>query len=188
MAELPELFTHIAAPTRLGIQPVPWPHGPAEQFAAGRTAAAEALTSAGSSEVAVPRDPVGRPVFPPGFAGSISHTEHLAVAAVVPGAEAVGVDVENAIVTDRMGRFTFRRRERQDLLVPDGRYVPAELFVAKEAAFKALNRIESLGDFVFWRIELTLSDDVLTASYGGESVPVLVRSRGGLALAVAIRS
>ncbi|MCZ9343053.1 enterobactin synthetase, partial [Streptomyces sp. TRM76130] len=86
---------------------MPWPHGPAEQFTAGRRAAAAALASAGSVDRVVPRAPDGRPVFPRGFPGSISHTEQLAVAAVVPGAQAVGVDIEDTAVTERMARFVF---------------------------------------------------------------------------------
>jgi 4'-phosphopantetheinyl transferase EntD len=182
-----ELPVSVAARTALGIHPVPWPHGPAQQFAAGRCAAAAALASAGSADRVVPRDPDGRPVFPRGFPGSISHTERMAVAAVVPGAEAVGVDIENAAVTERMVRFVFRQRERETLLAPAGEYVPRELFVAKEAAFKALNGIGAPGDFLFWQIELSRSGGTLNASYGGESVPVWVRSQPDLSLAVAIR-
>ncbi|MEU0007617.1 4'-phosphopantetheinyl transferase superfamily protein [Streptomyces sp. NPDC006314] len=187
MAPELEVPVGVAAETSMGIHPVPWPHGPAQQFAAGRCAAAAALASAGSADRVVPRDPDGRPLFPRGFPGSISHTEHLAVAVVVPGAEAVGVDIENATVTERMARFVFRERERRTLLAPVGRYSAGELFVAKEAAFKALNRIGALGDFVFWQTELSPSDGLLTASYHGESVPVWVRSQTDLSLAVAIR-
>ncbi|MEU3066246.1 4'-phosphopantetheinyl transferase superfamily protein [Streptomyces sp. NPDC007027] len=187
MTAEPELPVGVAAQTALGFHPVPWPHGPAEQFAAGRRAAAAALASAGSAHRAVPRAPDGRPVFPREFPGSISHTERLAVAAVAPGARAVGVDIEDTAVTERMARFVFHRRERQTLLAPAGEYSPGELFVAKEAAFKALNTIAALGDFVFWQIELSRSGDALRASYGGALVPVRVRSQTDLSLAVAIR-
>lgn len=166
---------------------MPWPHGPAQQFAAGRRAAAAALASAGSTERIVPRDPDGRPCFPAGFAGSISHTDHLAVAVVVPGAEAVGVDIENAIVSPRVARFVLRERERDLLLAPVGTYTPRELFAAKEAAFKAMNGTGALGEFLFWRIELSQSDGALIASYRGEPVPVWVRSEADLSFAVAIR-
>ncbi|MCL6296864.1 4'-phosphopantetheinyl transferase superfamily protein [Streptomyces kronopolitis] len=177
----------ITAHTSMGIHPVPWPHGPVQQSAVGRLAAVAALAAAGSADRAVPRDPDGRPRFPRGFPGSISHTEHLAVAIVVPGAEAVGVDIENAAVTERMARFVFSERERHTLLAPVGRYLPRELFAAKEAAFKALNGRGAPGGFVFWRIGLTQSGGVLTASYREESVPVRVRSQADLSLAVAIR-
>ncbi|GGW42040.1 hypothetical protein GCM10010503_17920 [Streptomyces lucensis JCM 4490] len=171
----------------IGCRPVPWPHGPAQQFAAGRRAAAAALASAGSADRDVPRDPDGRPCFPRGFAGSISHTDHLAVAVVVPGAEAVGVDIEDMTVTPRMARFVLRERERRTLLPPVGVFTPRDLFAVKEAAFKAMNGAGALGEFLFWRIELSRSDDALVASYRGEPVPVWVRSEADLSFAVAIR-
>lgn len=182
-----EVPVGVAAQTSMGIHPVPWPHGPAQQTAAGRCAAAAALASAGSADRVVPREPDGRPRFPRGFPGSISHTGRLAVAVVVPGAEAVGVDIEDAAVTERMARFVLRERERRTLLAPVGEYLPRDLFAAKEAAFKALNGIGALGDFVFWRIGLGRPDGMLTASYRDESVPVWVRSQADLSLAVAIR-
>jgi 4'-phosphopantetheinyl transferase EntD len=177
----------VAPETRLATCPVPWPHGPAQQFAAGRRAAASALAAAGSADRIVPRDPDGRPRFPRGFAGSISHTDHLAVAVVAAGAEAVGVDIETAAISPRTAAFVLRERERRTLLAPAGAYTPRELFAAKEAAFKALNGIGALGDFLFWRIELDQSDGALTASYRGEPVPVWVRSEADLSFAVAIR-
>ncbi|WP_314219533.1 4'-phosphopantetheinyl transferase superfamily protein [Streptomyces zaehneri] len=182
-----EVPAGINAHMSMEIHPVPWPHGRAQQFEAGRLAAAAALAAAGSADRVVPRDPDGRPRFPPGFPGSISHTEHLAVTVVVPGAEAVGVDIENAVVTERMARFVFSERERRTLLAPVGAYLPGELFAAKEAAFKALNGLGALGDFAFWRIGLSRSGGVLTASYRKESLPVWVRSQADLSLAVAIR-
>jgi 4'-phosphopantetheinyl transferase EntD len=107
---------------------------------------------------------------------------------VVPGARAVGTDVEQADLSARVAAFVLTRRERQELLAPVGRYDVRALFAAKEAAYKALNGTGSLGDFVFWRIELGRSGGVLTASYRGDQVPVWVRCRPGLAFAVAVRT
>ncbi len=163
--------------------PVRQPCGPAEQFVAGRRAVAAALTAAGSADRVVPRESDGRPRFPRGFAGSISHTGRVAVAVVVPGAAAVGVDVESAAITPRVSEFVLRERERRTLLA---QYSARELFAAKEAAFKALCAIGTLGEFLFWQIELRQSEDVLIASYRGASVPVWVRSEAELSLAVAV--
>ncbi|MEV7807456.1 4'-phosphopantetheinyl transferase superfamily protein [Microbispora sp. NPDC088329] len=168
-------------------RPVRPPYGPHQQSAAGRRAAAAALAAAGSADRIVSRDPGGRPRFPRGFAGSISHTDRLAVAAVVPGAEAVGIDIENATISPRVTEFVLRERERRVLLPPVTRYTPRELFSAKEAAFKAMNGVGTLGEFLFWQIELSQSDGTLIASYGGERIPVWVRSEAGLSLALAIR-
>ncbi|MGW1373615.1 4'-phosphopantetheinyl transferase superfamily protein [Streptomyces sp. NPDC002446] len=166
---------------------MPWPHGPAQQFAAGRRAAAAALAGAGSAERIVPREAGGRPRFPRGFAGSISHTDHLAVAVVVPGAEAVGVDIETAVISPRVAAFVLRERERHELLPPAGQYTPRELFAAKEAAFKAMNGNGALGEFLFWWIELSPSEGALIASYRDEPVPVWVHSEADLSFALAIR-
>ncbi|MFI6403211.1 4'-phosphopantetheinyl transferase superfamily protein [Streptomyces sp. NPDC050548] len=182
-----EIPVPVAAGTWIAQHPVGPPHGPRQQFAAGRRAAAAALAAAGSAERTVPREPDGRPRFPAGFAGSISHTGRLAVAVVVPGAEAVGVDIESAVITPRVAAFVLREQERSRLLPPRGRYGARELFAAKEAAFKAMNSLGTPGGFLFWRIGLDQSDDALIASYRGESVPVWVRSETDLSFAVAIR-
>jgi 4'-phosphopantetheinyl transferase EntD len=166
------------------------PYGPPQQFAAGRRAAAAALAATGAADLIVPRDRDGRPHFPRGFAGSISHTDHLAVAVVVPGAAAVGVDIESAVISSRVARFVLRGRERRGLLPPDGAYTPRELFAVKEAAFKALCALCASGtpdDLLFWRVELSASGDALIASYRDVSLPVWVRSEADLSLAVAIR-
>ncbi|WP_369211144.1 4'-phosphopantetheinyl transferase superfamily protein [Streptomyces flavofungini] len=166
---------------------MPSPHGPAEQFAAGRRAAAAALAAAGSAERTVPRARDGRPLFPQGFAGSISHTGRLAVAVVVPGAEAVGVDIEPAVIPSRVAAFVLRAQERRLLLAPAGAHTARDLFAAKEAAFKALSCVGTLGEFLFWQIGLSRSDGALLAAHRGESVPVWVRSEADLSFAVAIR-
>ncbi|MGW8328572.1 4'-phosphopantetheinyl transferase superfamily protein [Streptomyces sp. NPDC055897] len=167
--------------------PVLPPHGPAEQFTAGRRAAAAALAAAGATERTVPRARDGRPLFPQGFTGSISHTDQLAVAAVVPGAEAVGIDLEPATITPRVAAFVLREHERRLLLAPTGSYTARDLFAAKEAAFKAMNCTGTLGDFLFWHIHLSQLDGTLIATYRGESVPLWIISEADLSFAVAIR-
>ncbi|MET9763731.1 4'-phosphopantetheinyl transferase superfamily protein [Streptomyces sp. NPDC006372] len=171
----------------VAFHPVARPYGRAQQSVAGRRAAAEALALAGSADRIVPREADGRPRFPLGFAGSISHTERRAVAVVVPGAEAVGVDIESAAVSPRMAAFVLAEHERRTLLAPAGGYTARDLFTAKEAAFKAMNGHGGLGEFMFWRIQLRRSGDALLASYRGEPVPVWVRSETELSFAVAIR-
>lgn len=166
---------------------VPPPHGPAQQFAAGRRAAAAALAAAGSAGRTVQRAPDGRPLFPQGFAGSISHTGHLAAAVVVPGAQAVGVDIEPTAITSRVAAFVLREQERHLLLAPTGPYTARDLFAAKEAAFKAMNCLGTLGEFLFWQINLSQCDGALIATYRGESVPLWIHSEADLSFAVAIR-
>ncbi|MTK05097.1 4'-phosphopantetheinyl transferase superfamily protein [Micromonospora sp. CP22] len=167
--------------------PVPPPYGPREQSEAGRQAAAAALAAAGSAVRAVPRATGGRPDFPRGYPGSIAHTDRMAVAAVVPGAAGVGVDIEDAAVTERMARFVLNDRERRTLLAPAGRHSPVELFSAKEAAFKALAGTVVADGLLFWRIGLVRSDAGLVASFGGLSMPVWVCSEAGSSFALAVR-
>ncbi|MET7641815.1 4'-phosphopantetheinyl transferase superfamily protein [Streptomyces sp. NPDC005438] len=182
-----ELPTGVAPTTPLGCSPVWPPYGPAQQTAAGRRAAALALASAGCGSRLVPREADGRPRFPPGFAGSISHTASLAAAVVVPGAVAVGVDIEDADIDARTAAFVCREEERATLLPPVGGHTARELFAAKEAAFKALNDVGPPGGFPFWRVGLSPSESRLTASYREVSLPVWVSTREGLSFAVAIR-
>jgi 4'-phosphopantetheinyl transferase EntD len=182
-----EVPAGVAAGACIEWHPVRRPYGQPQQFVAGRRAGAAALAAAGSPDRIVPREPDGRPRFPRGFAGSIAHTDRLAVAVVVPGAAAVGVDIESAVISARVTRFVLRERERRTLLPPAGQYTPRELFAAKEAAFKALYGTGTLDNFLFWWIELSHSDDALIASYHGERVPVWLRSEADLSLAVAIR-
>ncbi|GIJ24453.1 4'-phosphopantetheinyl transferase family protein [Micromonospora lutea] len=168
-------------------RPVPPPYGPGEQFAAGRQAAAAALAAAGSVIRTVPRAADGRPSFPTGYPGSIAHTDRLAVAAVVPGAAGVGVDIEDAAITPRMIKFFLYERERRTLLAPAGQHSPVELFSAKEAAFKALAGTAFGKDLLFWRIELVRSETGLVASFGGRSVPVWTYAEAGSSVALAVR-
>ncbi|GAA4083508.1 4'-phosphopantetheinyl transferase superfamily protein [Nonomuraea soli] len=189
MAVRPEVPDGAAEGTLTVWRPVQPPYGPPEQFDAGRRAAGAALFAAGAAERKrfVPREPDGRPGFPPGFPGSIAHTDRLAIALVVPGASSVGVDIESAVITARMARFVLRGLESQTLLPPVGDYTMRELFAAKEAAFKALYASGALEEFPFWWIELAEADGVLIASYRGSQVPVWIRSEPDLSLAVAIR-
>ncbi|RXX46928.1 hypothetical protein DCW30_04380 [Streptomyces alfalfae] len=177
----------VAPRTSMATSAVPAPHGPAEQFAAGRRAAAAALAAAGSAERTVPRARDGRPLFPPGFTGSISHTGRLAAAVVSPGAEAVGVDIESALIPPRVAAFVLREGERRRLLAPAGPYTARDLFAAKEAAFKAMNCIGTLGEFLFWQIGLAQAAGALSATYRGETVPLWIGSQADLSFAVAIR-
>ena len=168
-------------------RPVRPPYGSVQESAAGRRAAAAALAAAGAAELTVSRDADGRPRFPRGFAGSIAHTDRSAVAVVLPGAAAVGVDIENAVISTRVARFVLRESERRALLAPTAGYTPRELFAAKEAAFKALYGPDTKDELLFWRVELGFSEGALVASFRGVRVSVWVRSETDLSLAVAIR-
>lgn len=113
------------------------------EFATGRALARVALARLGGPEVAIPSAPDRAPVWPEGFAGSISHCDTRAVVAVTRRPlGTVGVDVEHrdvlkpelwpsvflATEVERLeARWSAERRGRMALV----------LFSAKESLYKA---------------------------------------------------
>ncbi|MFD3546458.1 hypothetical protein ACFWUW_12740 [Streptomyces sp. NPDC058655] len=91
------------------------------EYLAGRAAAADALAGLGLSGYPVARTPRGVPIWPPGLAGSISHSAHWAVAIAVSADVAAhcGIDVE----------------EPADQADP----AALELHSAREAVYKAMS-------------------------------------------------
>ncbi len=168
------------------VRPVAPPHGVSEQHRAGRAAAAAALSRAGAPRRSVPRAPDGRPLFPPAFPGSISHTDRVAVAAVLPGASGVGVDVESADIDARVARFVFDERERAELLDPGDPRLTRAMYSAKEAAFKAFSTLKGRKSKLFWQIRLQHSSDGLIARDGRHEARVWVHPDPEFALALAV--
>ncbi|WP_406345816.1 4'-phosphopantetheinyl transferase [Streptomyces sp. NBC_00648] len=104
-------------------------------FLAGRCAARRALAEAGGPAGEIPR--AGRrPLFPCGFAGSISHSGGLAVALVAPGAHALGCDLELRGLPLDSAHIVLGPDERTGVDT-ESRLLAA--FSAKEAAFKAFS-------------------------------------------------
>ena len=148
----------------LEVAAVARPHGASEQHRAGRAAAAAALRRGGCPVTEVGRRADGAPVFPCGFAGTITHTARFAVAAVARGTAGIGVDLETADVDPRISRVILDDTERA-LLWPD--HDPATLrwlFAAKEAAFKALSDCREAHGGIFWRVRLRSVDRRLAGS------------------------
>lgn len=164
------------------------PGSVAAQHEAGRRAAAAALRRAGSTVTTVGRRPSGAPVFTDGFAGSVTHTASLAVAAVAPGARGVGVDLEPRCPALRSHRFLLDDAERA-LLWPDGdRPTLRRLFAAKEAAFKALSddRRHGYGG-LFVRVRLRRHEGRLWARAADQYAVVRDTVTPAYAFAVALR-
>ncbi|MEU6862231.1 hypothetical protein ABZ924_02965 [Streptomyces sp. NPDC046876] len=115
-------------------------------FLLGRRAARRAVQEAG---VPLPTGPVvvgadGRPVFPEGVVGSLTHSSGLAVALAAPASRyvALGVDLEFGALAPGAARHVLDEEERRLLGSGDGRLLAA--FSGKEAAFKALVPLTSL--------------------------------------------
>lgn len=118
-----------------------------QAFASGRLAARMALRATGMFDAVVLSDADGVPVFPAGYAGSISHKHGRAVAVVVRGGHmnGVGIDLEFDSSDDE-------RSVREAAIVPEeerqlaalleaepGLRSPGTLFLsAKEAVYKAV--------------------------------------------------
>ncbi|MGW0423379.1 4'-phosphopantetheinyl transferase superfamily protein [Streptomyces sp. NPDC003015] len=168
--------------------PVDPPGTVAEQHRAGLRALATALRRAGSPDATVGHRPGGTPVAcPDGFAASLTHTTELAVAAVAPGARAVGVDLEPRFPEPRLHRFLLDGTERA-LLWPDGD--PAglrRLFTSKEAAFKALSDCRRAHGGLFWRVRLRRHEGRLWARAGDQYALIGDVAANSFALAVAVR-
>jgi 4'-phosphopantetheinyl transferase EntD len=114
--------------------------GRAADRAAGRAAAQKAFHHAGVyGRCVLGNAPDGRPQWPPGWAGSISHGAHVAVATVGRSLRAVGIDVERS--------DALSVEEAELVLTPaeldfaagaaDPAAMATLLWSAKEAAFKA---------------------------------------------------
>ncbi len=112
------------------------------QFTSGRHFARLAMQRLVGFAAPVHRDANGRPIWPEGLIGSISHSEKLAAAAVSNGPwRGLGIDVEDADRFNQAGprlcHKLFTERERAGDWLPPRR--AALLFSAKEAAYKAIN-------------------------------------------------
>ena len=123
-----------------------------QQFASGRHFARLALRRLAEISPPIPRDEQGRPIWPPGYIGSVSHSEVLAAAAVSDRSlRGIGIDVEDA---QRFARSHPRLPAR--LFTPAERSKPmrdprkvAVRFSAKEAAYKAVHPL--VGRYIGFR-------------------------------------
>lgn len=131
------------------------------EFALGRACARAALAKLGHPGAIVGRQAAGAPVWPPGFAGAITHTRGLAAALVGRAGDfaGLGLDAEWAGGVDApLARRLFADSEIALLAGMDAaqrRIAATLLFSAREAYYKAFHPLtgESLG---FRHVEVTL--------------------------------
>ena len=114
------------------------------EFLAGRRCASELLSALGSLCTGVPVGPNGRPVWPAGYVGSISHSEGLAIAAVnrTCNVDGIGIDCQKLLtqeVAARVAGLVARRCECGTSLSEAPTLVTV-LFSVKESAFKAVSQ------------------------------------------------
>lgn len=115
------------------------------EFVAGRSCARAALEALGCANQAIPMAPSREPVWPNGFAGSISHsaTHCIAVAVNETVQRGIGCDLEPNTPMDPGMRHLIlcpEEMRRSDPLLFNGQLAidfAKLVFAAKEAAFKA---------------------------------------------------
>lgn len=114
------------------------------EFAAGRVAASNALLLAGNSGCFPEVGESRQPVWPPGFTGSISHDNEIAVAVTAPLSEVkgFGIDIESAHLPDKSIRTRIMSTLEQDLWSEhsdhDEDTTTMMVFSYKEAIFKCV--------------------------------------------------
>lgn len=153
------------------------------EFAAGRTAAREALRRCGKEPASLPARPDRQPRWPAGYAGSISHCEGFCAAAVTPRSTilSVGLDVEPAAEIPReLQALVFNEAERARLEAA-GRRIPAPWcrigFCAKEAFYKCYYATEEKYlDFLDVEVSLGMDSD---GQSGDFHITIRPRSRLG---------
>jgi 4'-phosphopantetheinyl transferase EntD len=106
---------------------------------AARIVARDLLARLGLPPAPLPRSPEGPPAWPPGVTGSLAHDKRVAVAAVAlrRDIDAVGIDVEPAEeLPPELIDMVATPAERA--MIAEVRFGGRLLFVAKEAAYKAV--------------------------------------------------
>lgn len=151
------------------------------EFAAGRTAARDAMTQIGWPAAAVPSAPDRSPVWPDGLVGSITHSGRVCVA--IAGrrdlVHAVGIDIEEDHAMDpTLWKTICTPRELADLQpLPSserGRRV-TRLFCAKEAFYKwQYPQTTRLLDFLDVHVTLTRNHSGFRAHTAAAGRPSLL--------------
>ncbi|HSN82068.1 MAG TPA: 4'-phosphopantetheinyl transferase superfamily protein [Polyangiales bacterium] len=140
-----------------------------EQFTAGRVCSRIALGRLGlTKSTPILRGEDRAPVWPPGFVGSISHTDAWCAAAVARSTEvrSIGIDLEPATpLKQSLWRRVCTQSERERLAtLPDPGLTGKILFSSKEAVYKCQYLLTStfLG---FHAVEIEMDDGSFEAVF-----------------------
>lgn len=143
------------------------------EFALGRTCARHAMRQLGSCSRPIHRGGTGAPVWPEGLVGSISHSLHVAVAAVglSPRPRAIGVDVESVAGVDAPMCELIAARPELDRAARTLDAAPltaaGAIFSAKEAVYKCIS--PASGGFVDF-LDLSVRFEIGAAGLAGFTV------------------
>ncbi len=144
-----------------------------EQFTAGRVCSRLALARLGvAATTPIVRGEDRAPIWPPGFIGSISHTDAWCAAAVARRADmrSLGIDLEQATpLKEALWRRVCTPNERERLRSePDPGLMGKILFSAKEAVYKCQYPItmQFLG---FHAVEVEIGEGTFHATFQQEA-------------------
>jgi 4'-phosphopantetheinyl transferase EntD len=144
-----------------------------EQFTAGRVCSRIALGRFGvAATTPIPRGEDRAPIWPPGFIGSISHTDRWCAAAVgrTEDVRSIGIDLEPATpLKESLWRRVCTPKEREWLReIPEAGLTGKILFSAKEAVYKCQYPLTSkfLG---FHAVEVEIGDGSFRAVFQQEA-------------------
>ena len=160
------------------------------EFAAGRRCARMALAALGRPPAAILRGPFMEPIFPPGYAGSISHDGGLAAALVCPtaasrrlyGLDLVDLRVRSEQEFDEVATVILSSDERRR----PGPNVPATTFSIKEAAIKILSPLERrFVDFMSIAVHERRDGAWIVSTEAGRIVHARTARVGGVLISVA---
>ncbi|MCB1135943.1 MAG: 4'-phosphopantetheinyl transferase superfamily protein [Chlamydiia bacterium] len=111
-------------------------------YIGGRLCAEACCRALGVDSPDIASDSLGRPQWPPGLVGSITHSEQLAVAAVASNTKLAGLGIDSETMTSNRDVLAAIQDivliDEEHQLVREGRDLIL-LFSLKEACFKALN-------------------------------------------------
>jgi 4'-phosphopantetheinyl transferase EntD len=144
-----------------------------EQFTAGRVCSRIALGRFGvAATTPIPRGEDRAPIWPPGFIGSISHTDRWCAAAVgrTEDVRSIGIDLEPATpLKESLWRRVCTPKEREWLReIPEAGLTGKILFSAKESVYKCQYPLTSkfLG---FHAVEVEIGDGSFRAVFQQEA-------------------
>jgi 4'-phosphopantetheinyl transferase EntD len=153
-------------------------------FALGRACARAALGPLGQGEAVIAKGDDGAPLWPPGIAGSITHTEGYAAALVGRDFAGIGIDAERigGVGRDLWPRLFSSAEQNRLLAHPEPLLAATLLFSAKEASYKAWACKAALA---FREIEISLENEGFTAVRGGARLAGRTAMDRGVALVAA---
>lgn len=133
------------------------------EFAQGRTCAREALRILGIDPVPIPSRADRAPIWPMGVAGSITHCDGLAAAAITRTDRftGIGLDAESRerSLDPRLDRFIRTPAERSDMdSLPPALDVVRLVFSAKESVHKSISPMSGI-TLSFQDVELDIDPD-----------------------------